>query len=147
MAYESVDQLQKLLVEKVFHYAKDSKKAAGRALGVLVEVVAFYLLKSWGFERSVAIEKKIPEFGRPDITHNVEALVTPDSSTTTTCPSAQAAHQTTRILACADTNKFSLVDFTAGGGVLLTTGGVLRNSCVVANGKSSHLVATLDSDS
>ena len=31
MSYPSVDQLQKILTEKVFHYAKDSKKAAGRA--------------------------------------------------------------------------------------------------------------------
>ena len=29
MSYQSVDQLQKVLTEKVFHYAKDSKKAAG----------------------------------------------------------------------------------------------------------------------
>lgn len=145
MAYESVDQLQKLLVEKVFHYAKDSKKAAGRALGVLVEVVAFYLLKSWGFERSVAIEKKIPEFGRPDITHNVEYSLHPILRQQRLVLPHKRPITTTRILACADTNKFSLVDFTAGGGVLLTTGGVLRNSCVVANGKSSHLVATLDS--
>jgi hypothetical protein len=36
MPYESVDQLQKVLVEKVFHYAKDSKKAAGRALGTFM---------------------------------------------------------------------------------------------------------------
>jgi hypothetical protein len=32
MAYESVDKLQKTLAENVFHYAKDAKKAAGRAL-------------------------------------------------------------------------------------------------------------------
>jgi hypothetical protein len=44
MAYESVDQLQKVLAVKVFHYAKDAKKAAGRALGTLVEIITFYLL-------------------------------------------------------------------------------------------------------
>jgi hypothetical protein len=37
MSYESVDALQKVLVEKVFHYAEDRKKAAGRALGTLVD--------------------------------------------------------------------------------------------------------------
>lgn len=42
MSYPSVDQLQKVLTEKVFHYAKDSKKAAGRALGTLVEIITFY---------------------------------------------------------------------------------------------------------
>ena len=49
MPYESVDQLQKVLTENVFHYAKDGKKAAGRALGTLVEIITFYALKSWGF--------------------------------------------------------------------------------------------------
>lgn len=39
MAYPSVDHLQKVLTKKVFHYAKDSKKAAGRALGTLVEII------------------------------------------------------------------------------------------------------------
>jgi hypothetical protein len=46
MPYQSVDQLQKVLTEKVFHYAKDSKKAAGRALGTLVEIVTFYAFHS-----------------------------------------------------------------------------------------------------
>src|SRR3990172_6682491 len=77
MSYQSVDQLQKVLTEKVFHYAKDSKKAAGRALGTLVEIITFYALKSWGFERDVAIEKPLPEFANDDITHNVEFSLHP----------------------------------------------------------------------
>ena len=72
MSYPSVDQLQKILTEEVFHYARDSKKAAGRALGTLVEIITFYALKSWGLERNVAIERPLPEFGNDDITHNVE---------------------------------------------------------------------------
>ena len=79
MSYPSVDQLQKVLTEKVFHYAKDSKKAAGRALGTLVEIITFYSLKSWGFERQVAIERPLPEFGNDDITHNVEYSLHPSS--------------------------------------------------------------------
>ena len=77
MAYETVDQLQNVLVDKVFHYAKDRKKAAGRALGTLVEIITFYLLKSWGFEHSVAIERRLPEYGNPEITHNVEYSLHP----------------------------------------------------------------------
>src|SRR5208283_4508775 len=77
MSYPSVDQLQKVLTEKVFHYAKDSKKAAGRALGTLVEIIAFYALKSWGFERNIAIERPLPEFANDDITHNVEYSLHP----------------------------------------------------------------------
>lgn len=66
MPYESVDQLQKVLTENVFHYAKDGKKAAGRALGTLVEIITFYALKSWGFEHNIAIERRLPEFANDE---------------------------------------------------------------------------------
>lgn len=77
MAYHSVDQLQKVLADEVFHYTKDAKKAAGRALGTLVEIITFYLLKSWGFEHSVAIERSLAEYGNPEIAHNVEYSLHP----------------------------------------------------------------------
>ena len=79
MPYESVDILQRALTQDVFHYAKDAKKAAGRALGTLVEIIAFYLLKSWGYERSTAIERRLPEYANPDITHNVEFSLHPSA--------------------------------------------------------------------
>src|ERR1017187_9464955 len=78
-SYPSVDQLQKVLTKEVFHYAKDSKKAAGRALGTLVEIIAFYSIKSWGLERNVAIERPLPEFANEDITHNVEYSLHPST--------------------------------------------------------------------
>ena len=53
MAYESVDSLQKMLAKEVFHYTQDSKKAAGRALGTLVEVITFYLLQTWGYGENI----------------------------------------------------------------------------------------------
>jgi hypothetical protein len=62
MPYRSVDELQKVLSEEVFSYAKDRKKAAGRALGTLVEVITFYLLKTWDFCDSIAIERALPEY-------------------------------------------------------------------------------------
>ena len=77
MAYDSVDKLQKVLQNDVFHYAQDSKKAAGRALGTLVEIITFYLLKAWDFSDSVAIEKRLAEYGNPEITHNVEYSLHP----------------------------------------------------------------------
>lgn len=82
MSYLSVDQLQRVLTEKVFHYAKDSKKAAGRALGTLVEIITFYALKAWGLESNVAIERPLPEFANDDITHNVEYSLHPSSPIT-----------------------------------------------------------------
>ena len=77
MPYESVDTLQRALTRDVFHYAKDAKKAAGRALGTLVEIITFYLIKHWGYEENTAIERRLPEYANPDITHNVEFSLHP----------------------------------------------------------------------
>ena len=77
MSYESVDKLQKILSDQVFHYTNDKKKAAGRALGTLVEIITFYLLRSWGFRESIGIERIIPEYANSEITHNVEYSIHP----------------------------------------------------------------------
>ena len=55
MSYESVDKLQNALGEKVFNYAQDKKKAAGRAMGTILEIITYYLLKTWGFNNSISI--------------------------------------------------------------------------------------------
>lgn len=72
MSYESVDKLQKLLADTVFDYTKDQKKAAGRALGTFLEIITYYLIKSWKLDIFTAIERALPEFANSDITHNVE---------------------------------------------------------------------------
>ena len=78
MAYESVDALQKALVAKVFHDRADTKKAAGRALGTIVELITFYLLREWGLLPHLVIEVKLPEFGcLEEIKHNVEFTLHP----------------------------------------------------------------------
>lgn len=77
MSYLSVDKLQQTLARDVFHYAKDSKKAAGRALGTLVEVITFYLLKDWGFEDNLRIEKGLVEYRNATVSHNVEYTLHP----------------------------------------------------------------------
>ena len=56
----------------MFHYASDQKKAAGRALGTLVEIITYCTLRSWGFSDDIVIERKVPEFANPEILHNVE---------------------------------------------------------------------------
>lgn len=48
------------------------KKAAGRALGTLVEIITFYALQAWGLSSHIYIERRVPEFANPDIVHNVE---------------------------------------------------------------------------
>lgn len=77
MPYPSVDKLQNMLAAEVFGYAADKKKASGRALGTLVEIVTFYTLCAWGLRDATAIERPAPEFANPEITHNVEFSVHP----------------------------------------------------------------------
>jgi hypothetical protein len=145
MGYESVDQLQKLLAKKVFGYTTDAKKAAGRALGTLVEIITFYLLKSWDLEHSISIEKSLPEYGNPDITHNVEFSLHPLlSQQPITLESPKLPLTSTKLLS----NVAKPIDvklFRKVGNTLLNNSGVLRNACTIATGKKSSLVSFLDS--
>lgn len=77
LTLKSVDVLQKTLAESVFRYASDRKKAAGRALGTLVEIVTFYALRAWDLRDHIVIERSVPEFANPDILHNVEFSLHP----------------------------------------------------------------------
>ena len=47
MPYPSIDELQKTLSGTVFQHTLDAKKAAGRALGTLIEIITYYLLNEW----------------------------------------------------------------------------------------------------
>ncbi|MBI1781904.1 MAG: hypothetical protein HYR66_11120 [Sphingobacteriales bacterium] len=77
MAYESIDKLQKVLADEIFSHTKDPKKAAGRALGTFIEIITYYLLKTWGFNHQTSIERGLEEYGNPAITHNVEFSLHP----------------------------------------------------------------------
>lgn len=77
MPFESVDKVQKLLADSVFRYASDRKKAAGRALGTLVEIITFYTLCAWSLRNHTVIERSVQEFANPEIVHNVEFSLHP----------------------------------------------------------------------
>ncbi|AFZ15360.1 hypothetical protein Cri9333_4580 [Crinalium epipsammum PCC 9333] len=77
MSYESIDEMQKVLAEDVFKHTTDRKKAAGRALGTLVELITYYLIREWNLSRYLTIEWRLPEFGNSEITHNVEFALHP----------------------------------------------------------------------
>lgn len=72
MPYQSVDALQNALASTVFARTHAPKKAAGRALGTLVELITFYMIRDWSLELDLSIERGLPEYGNPAITHNVE---------------------------------------------------------------------------
>lgn len=146
MAYASVDQLQKVLTEKVFHYAKDSKKAAGHALGTLVEIITFYALKSWGFERNVGIERPLPEFANEEILHNVEYSLHPS----TLMKHVEFSRQTLPLTARKIVIGGELVKLGIPAGcplktnVLLSNDLILRNACTICDLGSNFLNAYLD---
>jgi hypothetical protein len=144
MPYDSIDRLQNALSQDVFGYAKDKKKAAGRALGTLVEVITFYLLKSWGFEQSIAIERALPEFGNPSITHNVEYSLHPILGEHDLLLAREKLPiRSTHLFEELPFQAFSLKDFTVTKNTLLSSRGNLRNSCFIASSNYSHLVATM----
>ncbi len=145
MSYQSVDQIQKVLTKEVFHYAKDAKKAAGRALGTLVEIITFYALKSWGLERHVAIERPLPEFANDDITHNVEYSLHPSS------PMAQIEFDRNTLpftaKKIAKHEKIAALCIPAGSlkqNVLLSRDLILRNCCTICDLGEVFLNAYLD---
>ena len=145
MSYPSVDQLQKVLTEKVFHYAKDSKKAAGRALGTLVEIITFYSLKSWGLERHVAIERPLPEFGNDDITHNVEYSLHPSTPLATSEFSRDALPITAKKIAkIPEIAELKISEDSMKSHALLSNDLVLRNSCTVCDRGETFINAYLD---
>lgn len=145
MGYPSVDQLQKVLTENVFHYAQDPKKAAGRALGTLIEIITFYALKSWGLERSIAIERPLPEFANDAITHNVEYSLHPTTPITTVkfnrADLPLTAKKIAKIEAVA---ALSIPPENIKTNQLLSTDLTLRNSCTVYDTPSFFLNAYLD---
>jgi len=145
MSYASVDALQNTLSEKVFHYATDRKKAAGRALGTLIEIITFYTLRSWGFRDSVAIEKPIPEYGNPDITHNVEYSIHPIIERRKVSLTDVRLPLTASKIRKAIWGKEREKADGDNSNQLLSSTGILRNSCTVAQSAVGSYVVHLDS--
>lgn len=142
MAYESVDALQRALTKNVFHYAKDTKKAAGRALGTFVEIVTFYLLKSWGYEKHTAIERRLPEYGNPEITHNVEFTLHPSYEVATvTLPRADLPFTARKIAKLMKNLGWTISDMKST--QLLNSQQILRNACTLYEDDSRIIIAYL----
>lgn len=145
MSYESVDALQKALADTVFSYARDQKKAAGRALGTLVEIIAYHTLVSWGLREHLVIEHRVPEFANPEIVHNVEFSLhnirrrEKIDVNDTGLPITPAKIRN-------KTNLLQNRELKAGA-QLLSSDHLKRNSALLANPESSLVTASLDTQS
>ncbi|MDR1681555.1 MAG: hypothetical protein LBS12_07240 [Prevotellaceae bacterium] len=142
MAYQSVDKLQKLLAEGVFQHTKAPRKAAGRALGTLVEIITCYLLKTWGLNPYISIERGLEEYGNPAIIHNVEyslhpvvwqTLIKIENTKSITASIILNSLKKQGI----DVNRFEKKTH------YLLKDGILRNACTVARSPHSFLLCSI----
>ncbi len=146
MAYESVDKLQKVLADEVFKHTKDPKKASGRALGTLVEIVTYYLLKTWGLNNQISIERGLSEYGNPSITHNVEYSLHPIvRSSFLTIDKSTKTITSNIVLKALLAASFDLNGFERKSNILLSNG-ILRNACTIATSQTSFLLCSIKSD-
>lgn len=144
MSYQSVDKLQLALATKVFHYAKDAKKASGRALGTMIELITFYLLKDWGLEEGIRIEKGLIEYRNASVSHNVEYTLHPTlNSKKLILKSIFPLNSTKIIAALQNGGPFDLTKFKQVSSTLVSTNSVIKNSCLIARNQDSSLIAVV----
>lgn len=144
MPYESVDKLQLALANKVFYYAKDAKKASGRALGTMIELITFYLLKDWGLEKSIRIEKGLIEYQNASISHNVEYTLHPTlNHKKLIIKNIPPLNSIKIIKALQNGSPFDLTKFKRVSSTLVSTNGIIKNSCLIARNQDSSLIAVV----
>jgi hypothetical protein len=145
MAYESVDILQNALGEQVFHYTQDKKKAAGRALGTMVEIITYYLLKTWGFNNSTSIERGLVEYGNEDISHNVEYSLHPIiNDFIVKLPNDGNSLTANKILKELG-KQIDIARFTKKNNNLIDKHNILRNACTIAESENTFLLTSFKS--
>lgn len=142
MSYQSIDTLQKVLSETVFTHTKDAKKAAGRALGTLIEIITYYLLNEWKFSRSIAIERGIEEYGNSEITHNVEFSMHPIISEENIYIEYDDKISVKKIAKKLDLGE----DYKIKNNNLIEEHTIIKNACVVAENSSHIVLAFLDNN-
>ena len=142
MTFESVDVLQKTLADTVFQYAKDRKKAAGRALGTLVEIVTFYTLLAWKLRDHIVIERSVPEFANPDIQHNVEFSLHPVRAR----HALEIAPLSLPLTAAKIKRRLPFLhEASVKSTQVLSSGGVRRNAAVLVENATGPVIANVDS--
>ena len=139
MSYKSIDILQQSLASTIFSAKKDAKKAAGRALGTIVEIITYYLLREWGFTPNIRIETKLPEFGNPEITHNVEFTLHPIITMETRELSKPLTYNMARKL-------FAYHPHEIKAGTVIDNNDVIKNSAVLGSDAKSIGICNLSDD-
>jgi hypothetical protein len=141
MSYASIDELQKALSSNVFGDRTDTKKAAGRALGTILELISYYLIDAWDFSNVTSIELRVPEYGNPAITHNVEFALHPlKSYEDISLTNINLPITSSKIF---KTSRFQkLPEEFRKNTQLMSTRGVVRNAAVIYNGPKDLILGT-----
>lgn len=140
MSYQSIDELQTLLSQEVFGDRQDSKKAAGRALGTFIETIVFYLLRQWGENDSIAIERPLAEYGREEITHNVEFTLHPIRKIIPSFELSANISPTAKRIA----NQIQLPESYILKSNKVINNGIIQNACVIGEDNNSIVIVSPD---
>jgi hypothetical protein len=140
MSYPSIDLLQKNLAKDIFGDRQDTKKASGRALGTLLELLTYYIFKEWGLTNNMTIELRIPEFGNQSITHNVEFALHPKKFSQKVQFDYQNSFTVSRFKKANEEliRKISNYDFKNKS--LLTKDKVLKNNALIAMNEDNYVI-------
>ena len=145
MSYGSVDQLQKAMSSDVFGDRTDTKKAAGRALGTILELISYYLIDAWDFSNATSIELRVPEYGNAEITHNVEFALHPIKSSEDISLSGLSLPITSSKI-FKKTSKFqNLPNEFRKNNQLMSSREVVRNAAMIYHGPTDLILATYKS--
>ena len=126
----SIETIQDRMSNDIFAHTKSPRKASGRAMGTIVEIITYYLLLSWGARKSLSIEISLPEYDRNEITHNVEFSLHPQFKTYELKIDGQSNSITGRKI-CEEMMTKHNIDIKNHKNTLFTKHGVLRNACLI----------------
>lgn len=129
----------------MFHYTQNKKKAAGRALGTMVEIITYYLLKTWGFNNSTSIERGLAEYGNDEILHNVEYSLHPIIREYEIKISNDGNSITSTKVLSALKHLTNITNFKKKTNNLLDKHNILRNACTIAESANTFLLTSFKS--
>lgn len=115
-------------------------------MGTLIEIITYYLLKTWGLNNQISIERRLAEYGNSDITHNVEYSLHPIvRNSFLTIDKSEKSITSNIILKALQATGFDLTGFERKNTQLLSNN-ILRNACTIATSESSFLLCSIKSD-
>ena len=146
MQPNEIEEVQGRLARSVFSHTHSPRKAAGRALGTLVEIVTYYLLLSWDLKDSISIEVPLKEYANHEISHNVEyALHGIERKYDVRAPTPHIHEPITISAIKKSMYKTHGIDIGEARSGALLSKGLIRNSCHLSKGRDVRWIANYDS--